>query len=340
MKDLEDAAGFPTSQGSAVYAGGPPKAADSPLVARLRAAGLRRRRQDEHAGDGLQGRHGQPARSAPPPTRGTSPAARAGRRAGPARRSRRAWCRCAPAPTAAARSASRRRSAGCPGSSRRSGACRWVVPSRPAGPTSPRRARWRARIRDVALALDVCVGPDADRPALAADAGRQLDPVARGGGARRCAIAWSPTLGLRPGRPRGPRDLRAGARASWPSAARRSWRSTRCSTRTRPLDWLRLVTAVRPAQGRAPRGDPRLGPARPGPRADDRGLRPADHRGGAARGPGRVPSPQREAGRGVPPRLAALHPDGAPARSGPSTARARSTASRHMAGSPSPTRST
>jgi aspartyl-tRNA(Asn)/glutamyl-tRNA(Gln) amidotransferase subunit A len=39
VKDLDDAAGFVTSQGSAVFAGGAPAAADSPLVARLRAAG-------------------------------------------------------------------------------------------------------------------------------------------------------------------------------------------------------------------------------------------------------------------------------------------------------------
>jgi Asp-tRNA(Asn)/Glu-tRNA(Gln) amidotransferase A subunit family amidase len=39
VKDLEDAAGLPTSQGSAVYADGPPAATDSALVARLRAAG-------------------------------------------------------------------------------------------------------------------------------------------------------------------------------------------------------------------------------------------------------------------------------------------------------------
>jgi len=39
VKDLEDAAGFVTTQGSAVFAGGPPAVTDSPLVARLRAAG-------------------------------------------------------------------------------------------------------------------------------------------------------------------------------------------------------------------------------------------------------------------------------------------------------------
>ena len=39
VKDLEDAAGFVTSQGSAVFAGGAAAVADSPLVARLRAAG-------------------------------------------------------------------------------------------------------------------------------------------------------------------------------------------------------------------------------------------------------------------------------------------------------------
>jgi aspartyl-tRNA(Asn)/glutamyl-tRNA(Gln) amidotransferase subunit A len=39
VKDLDDAAGFVTSHGSAVFAGGPVAEEDSPLVARLRAAG-------------------------------------------------------------------------------------------------------------------------------------------------------------------------------------------------------------------------------------------------------------------------------------------------------------
>jgi Asp-tRNA(Asn)/Glu-tRNA(Gln) amidotransferase A subunit family amidase len=39
VKDLEDAAGLPTSRGSAVYADGPPAERDSALVERLRAAG-------------------------------------------------------------------------------------------------------------------------------------------------------------------------------------------------------------------------------------------------------------------------------------------------------------
>ena len=39
VKDLEDAEGFVTSHGSAAFADGPPAGADSPLVARLRAAG-------------------------------------------------------------------------------------------------------------------------------------------------------------------------------------------------------------------------------------------------------------------------------------------------------------
>jgi aspartyl-tRNA(Asn)/glutamyl-tRNA(Gln) amidotransferase subunit A len=39
VKDLEDSAGLPTSLGSALYAGGPPATADSPLVERLKAAG-------------------------------------------------------------------------------------------------------------------------------------------------------------------------------------------------------------------------------------------------------------------------------------------------------------
>jgi aspartyl-tRNA(Asn)/glutamyl-tRNA(Gln) amidotransferase subunit A len=39
VKDLEDAIGFATSRGSAAFAGGDPATADSPLVERLRAAG-------------------------------------------------------------------------------------------------------------------------------------------------------------------------------------------------------------------------------------------------------------------------------------------------------------
>jgi len=39
VKDLEDAAGFPTTQGSALHADAPAATADSPLVERLRAAG-------------------------------------------------------------------------------------------------------------------------------------------------------------------------------------------------------------------------------------------------------------------------------------------------------------
>ncbi len=39
VKDLDDAAGFVTSHGSAVFAGGAAAVDDSPLVARLRAAG-------------------------------------------------------------------------------------------------------------------------------------------------------------------------------------------------------------------------------------------------------------------------------------------------------------
>jgi len=39
VKDLEDAAGFVTTDGSAVFAGNPPAEHDSPLVARLKAAG-------------------------------------------------------------------------------------------------------------------------------------------------------------------------------------------------------------------------------------------------------------------------------------------------------------
>ena len=55
--------------------------ADSPLVERLKAAGLRRRRQDQHARARPQGRHRQPALRRHRATRGTSAAAPAVRRA-------------------------------------------------------------------------------------------------------------------------------------------------------------------------------------------------------------------------------------------------------------------
>ena len=61
VKDLEDAAGFRTTQGSAVYADSP--IADDGLAARRAAQGgrLRRRRQDQHPRGRPQGRHREPA---------------------------------------------------------------------------------------------------------------------------------------------------------------------------------------------------------------------------------------------------------------------------------------
>ncbi len=114
VKDLEDAAGFVTTQGSAVYADTPPALADSPLVERLRAAGcivVGKTNTPElgHKADTTNPLFGStrnpwdlsaprvgPPEVRPPPSRPAS-------------------CRCAPAPTAAGRSASRPRCAGCPG---------------------------------------------------------------------------------------------------------------------------------------------------------------------------------------------------------------------------------
>ena len=201
----------------------------------------------------------------------------------------------------------------------------------PDGAARSATSRWRSTLRR----------PRADRPALAADAGRQLDPLARGAGARRSGSAGR----RRSATPRSTRevrrDLRAGARASWPSAARRSSTIDTVFDQDPALDWLRLVDRLRPAQGEAPRGHRRTGTS--STRATCAMIeafgRPTVRRR-AARGPGRVPPAQRDAGRAVPPVPAALHPDGAPARSGSSTARARSTASSTWRGSPSPTRST
>ena len=66
VKDLEDAAGYVTTQGSAAYAGRSPATEDSILVARLVAAGCVVVGQDEHPGARLEGGHRQSAVRAHP----------------------------------------------------------------------------------------------------------------------------------------------------------------------------------------------------------------------------------------------------------------------------------
>jgi hypothetical protein len=113
VKDLEDAAGFVTTQGSLLRKDDAPAGADSALVSRLRSAGcvvLGRRTRPSS----VRRARRRTGCSASPATRGTSSAPAADRRAGRPRRSRRGWCRWRRAPTAAGRSASPRRCAGSP----------------------------------------------------------------------------------------------------------------------------------------------------------------------------------------------------------------------------------
>ena len=119
VKDLEDAVGFVTTNGSA-----------TPRTMRLRRA----TRCSCHAsGRRVRSSSARPTRpnsasslrpttppSASPATRGISNARPVGRRAGRRLRSPQAWCRSQPGPMAVGRSVSRRRRPQCRGSSRRS----------------------------------------------------------------------------------------------------------------------------------------------------------------------------------------------------------------------------
>ena len=133
------------------------------LAARGAAAGgrVRRGRQDQHPGAGLQGRHHQPAVRRPRPTRGTSSAApaapRAARRAALAaghgaagHRLRRG--RLDPHPVVAVR-ALRDEAVARPGADR-------ADRTRRAGPTCRPRARWPARSATSPWPSTPCVGPD------------------------------------------------------------------------------------------------------------------------------------------------------------------------------------
>ena len=111
VKDLEDAAGFVTSHGSPVFAGGAAATADSPLVARLQGGRMRGDREDQHAGARMEGRHRQ--RGLRRHLQPVEPRSQPGRlvRWQRRRHRRRAWSRWPPGPTVAVRSASRRRAA-------------------------------------------------------------------------------------------------------------------------------------------------------------------------------------------------------------------------------------
>ncbi len=113
VKDLQDAAGYTTTYGSALHADDPPAQADSPFVARLRAAGcivVGKTNTPEF------GWMGNTTNSIFGPSRNPfdhSPG-RVAHRAAPPPRWPPAWSHSPPAPTAVAPSASRPRAAASP----------------------------------------------------------------------------------------------------------------------------------------------------------------------------------------------------------------------------------
>ena len=194
VKDLEDAAGFRTTQGSAVYADSP--IADDRLAARRAAEGgrLHRRRQDQHPRGRPQGRHRQPALRRHRQPVGPHPQRRrlVGRFGGRHRRRARAAVhrlrrrRLDPHPVVGLRHLGHEAVAR-PGADRR-------ARSRRAGRTCRPAARWRAKVRDITLALDAVVGPDAtdlrSLPMPDTSWSRSLHELH----APR-KVGWSPTLG-------------------------------------------------------------------------------------------------------------------------------------------------
>ena len=228
---------------------------DATVVARLR------RRRHRHAGqaelrrvrDGLGQRElGLRRRCATPGTRRACPAAR---RAARPPRWRRAWCRRPPAPTPAARSASRPASPASPASSRPTACARATAWSR-SRPASTRPARWRASAEDCALLLSAMSGFDprdstsAERPPQ--DFHAQMlaprDGATRRGRCRACASACRASSS----RPALARRRRAAPCAPrWPSSrsSARRWSTSACrapSCRSRSTTSSRRPRRVEP----------------------------------------------------------------------------------------------
>jgi Asp-tRNA(Asn)/Glu-tRNA(Gln) amidotransferase A subunit family amidase len=193
VKDLEDAAGLPTSMGSAVYADGPPAAEDSPLVSRLRASGcvvIGKTNTPEMGwkGDTVNPRWGATAnpwdlaRSAGGSSGGSGAALAAGM---------------VPLCTGSDGGGSIRIPSSICGLSGLKPSLGRVPMG---GPTAPgwadlsTKGPMAATIRDVALALDCCVGPEpTDLRSLPMPEASFTRSLADVGVPRR--IGWAPTLG-------------------------------------------------------------------------------------------------------------------------------------------------
>ena len=214
VKDLEDAAGFPTTHGSPLEADAAPAVRDSHLVERLRRAGcvvVGKTNTPEYGWTACTTNarlrlHAQPL----------GPRALRRRLLGRlgAPRSPRAWCRSRRAPTAAARSGSPRRCCGLSGLKPSFGRVPAGGPTPPGwlhalvqGPDGPAHRRRRPRARRGRR-------PRAGRPRARCRAPRPrwLDAVVDPELPTR--VGWSPTLGYATGRRRG-----AGASASARSSA-------------------------------------------------------------------------------------------------------------------------
>ena len=334
VKDLEDAAGFTTAYGSALHVDDP--RGRGRLAARGPAAGGRVRGagQDHHARVRVPGRHRPARRSARPATRGTPTGRRAARRAARPRPSPRAWCRWPRAATAAGRSASRPRCAGCRASRRRRAGCPngganaaglgAVHREGADGPPHRRRALRARRVR----------GARPDRRVLAAAA-----PCALGRFARRRvgAVAGDLGAGARASRstPRSPRCATPRS-ASWPPRAPRSSRSSASSPTSRWPTGSRCGPSTATAARATSAGTPDWERIDPGLRAQmdhaEHDVDAVDLRQGDRLGP----LPQPRPGRPVRPGAAAAVPGHRRPHRRRSAARASSTARSRSSRWPSP----
>jgi aspartyl-tRNA(Asn)/glutamyl-tRNA(Gln) amidotransferase subunit A len=240
VKDLEDAAGFPTSQGSAVYAGGSPKDVDSPLVARLRAAGC------VVVGKTNTPEMGYKADTANPAFGATSNPWKLTHSAGGSSGGSGAALAAGMVPlcTGSDGGGSIRIPSAVNGLS-------GIKPSLGRVPMGgPEPAGWAdlstkgpmARaIRDVAMALDVCIGPEAtDLRSLPMPDASWTRSLEEAGAPLR--IAWSPTLGYA----QVDSEVRTICEQALEKLAERGTEIVEIDTvfdQDPALDWLRLVTA-------------------------------------------------------------------------------------------------
>ena len=202
IKDLEDTAGLRTTYGSPLFRDHVPDR-DQRLVARVRAAGAHRARQDQHAGIGRRREYPQRRLRRDRQSVRSRHARRPARRAARRWRWPPAWCRSAPAPIPAARCATRPRSAASSASARRRAWCR-TRSARSAGPTCRCSGPMARTVPDVCLLLSAMVGDDARDPLATTVHGRagarapRISPCRRRSISSRLRVAVTPDFGFAP----------------------------------------------------------------------------------------------------------------------------------------------